>query len=81
MTYFTGHNRPPTKNWRHSRWAACLVVWVLIPLIMLKDWLRVDLGAEPALPRVNLLNQKTTADDGGDEKPWVSICDQCYIVE
>ena len=56
-------------------------MWVLIPLIMLKDWLRVDLGAEPALPRVNLLNQKTTADDGGDEKPWVSICDQCYIVE
>ena len=38
---------------------------------LLKDWRKIDVNGEPVLQHVNLLNQKTTADDDElHERHW-----------
>ena len=39
---------------------------------LLKDWRKIDVNGEPVLQHVNLLNQKTTADD--DDISMTHIC-------
>ena len=45
---------------------------------LLKDWRKIDVNGEPVLQHVNLLNQKTTADDD-DEGLLHLQCDLLHL--